>query len=64
MVESKVAFDDSCITHAFDGTPLSFEEIARLKVLCKPLVEDKMAIEEAYTQEEIEKLYDFEASLA
>ena len=64
MVESNVVFDDFCATHELDGSPLSFEEIARLKVLCKPLIEDKMAIEEAYTQEEIEKLYDFSASLA
>ena len=64
MVESNVPFDDFCATHEFDGNPLSFEEIARLKVLCKPLIADKMAIDEAYTQEEIEKLYDFEASLA
>ena len=55
MVESSIVINDFCATHAADGSPLSFEEISRLKVLCKPLIEDKMAFEETYTQEEIER---------
>ena len=45
------------------GEPLSEDDILSLKILLKPVIDDMIAFEKTFTEEEIKKQEDFDALL-